>query len=154
MQNPDERDVDTPMHETGMIPFDSLESASLEPVEPASLPYKKEPLFNKKVMLVWALGAAAVWVAITFILPIAFDSAKSAIVQSIKEAEGSGSNVIIERNGQKITITTKSSNLPPGTPAPGAAGATAAPPVPAQPAQPPQPSQSAQGSKKAEPSRR
>jgi hypothetical protein len=152
MQNPHERDIDTPMQETGMIPFDSLENASLDPVEPTPPSYKKEPLFNKKVMLVWAIGAAAVWFAVTFILPIAFESAKSAIVQQIKEAEGTGSNVIIERNGQRITITTKPSTPAPATAAtPPAAGATAAPPIPVEP---PKPVKPAEGSKKTEPSRK
>ena len=147
MQNPGERESDTRLRDTMLPPIEPLQDASLEPIESAEAPYKKEPLFNKKVMLVWAIGAAVVWFAVSFVLPIAFESAKIAIVQSIKEAEGTGSNVIIERDGQKITIRTKTVTPPAaGTPA-----ATAAPPVPAQPVKPVQP---AEGSKKTEPVRR
>ena len=106
MQNPDERDPQTRLHDTGIMPFDSLDETSLEPIEPAPPPYKKEPLFNKKVMLVWAIGAAAVWFAVSVVLPIAFQSAKTAIVQSIKEAEtDNGGTVTITRNGRGISIT-------------------------------------------------
>jgi hypothetical protein len=150
MQNPNERDVETRMHETGVVPLDALENAGLEPVEPPPLPYKKEPLFNKKVMLAWAIGAAAVWFAVSFVLPIAFESAKSAIVQSIKDAEGTGSNVIIQRDGDKITITTQ----PSATPA-----AAAKPPKPAKPVKPAkpeavEPGQATQAPAKTEPARR
>src|SRR6476659_914056 len=95
MQNPGERDSETRLRDTVLPPFEPLQDAHLEPIESAETPYRKEPLFNKKVMLVWAIGAAVVWFAVSFVLPIAFESAKSAIVQSIKEAEGTGSNVII-----------------------------------------------------------
>ena len=144
MQNPGEREAETRLRDTVLPPFEPLQDASLEPVESAETPYKKEPLFNKKVMLMWAIGAAVVWFAVSFVLPIALQSAKIAIVESIKEAEGTGSNVIIERNGQKITISTK-----------GTSGATAAPaPVPAKPAPPAQPSQATKGPVKTEPARR
>ena len=153
MQNPDERNLETGMHDPGLTSFDSLQEGSLEPIEPAPPPYKKEPLFNKKVMLAWAIGAAAVWFVFSFVLPIAFESAKSAIVQTIKEAETeNGGTVTITRNGRGITITR--TNAPAATtPAAGAApSATATPPVPVQPVQP---AQQPQGSaKKAEPSRR
>jgi hypothetical protein len=139
MQNPHERDIDTPMQETGMIPFDALENASLEPVEPAPPSYKKEPLFNKKVMLAWAIGAAVVWFAVSFVLPIAFESAKTAIVQSIKEAEGTGSNIIIQRDGQQITITTKPAKPPKPVKPAGPAAPAAGIPVPAAPADPTNP---------------
>jgi len=151
MQNPGERDSDTRLRDTMLPPFEPLQDASLEPIETAEAPYKKEPLFNKKVMLVWAIGAAVVWFAVSFVLPIAFESAKMAIVQSIKEAEGTGSNVIIERDGQKITIRTKTATPAATPPAAGTPAATAAPPVPAQPIKPVQP---AQGPKKSEPVRR
>ena len=86
-------------------------------------------------MLAWAIGAAIVWFAVSFVLPIAFESAKTAIVESIKEAEGSGSNVIIERDGQKITIRTQPAK-PPAAAIPPAPAGTAVPAAPADPANP------------------
>ena len=118
MQNPREHNAETRLHDAALSSFESLENASLEQLESAPPAYIKEPLFNKKTMLAWAIGAAVVWFAVSFVLPIAFESAKTAIVQSIKDAEGSGSNVIIERDGQKITIRTQPAKPPtPATPA-------------------------------------
>ena len=135
MPDPGERESETRLHEAALPPFESFEDASLEPVDPASLAYKKEPLFNKKVMLAWAIGAALVWFAVSFVLPIAVESAKSAIVQSIKEAEGTGSNVIIERDGRKITIRNQPARPPASTTPPVPAG-TPAPAAPADPTNP------------------
>ena len=130
MQNPRERDAATQLHDNALSPFEPLENASLEPLDSTPPAYDKEPLFNKKVMLAWAVGAAVVWFVVSFVLPIAFESAKTAIVQSIKEAEGTGSNVVIERDGHKITIHTGPAKHPlPATPASpaGAAVPAAAP---------------------------
>lgn len=135
MHDPGERDSETRLHEAAPAPFESFEDASLEPVDTAALAYRKEPLFNKKVMLAWAIGAAVVWFAVSFVLPIAFESAKTAIVESIKEAEGSGSNVIIERDGQKITIRTQPAKPSAAGTLPTPAGAPA-PAAPADPANP------------------
>lgn len=135
MHSPSERDAETRLHDAALSPFEPLENASLEPLDSTPLAYKKEPLFNKKVMLAWAVGAAVVWFAVSFVLPIAFESAKTAIVQSIKEAEGTGSNVIIERDGQKITIRTQPAK-PPAPPAPAAKAVTPVPAAQADPANP------------------
>ena len=135
MQDPRERDSETRLHEPALPPFESFADASLEPVDPTPLEYKEEPLFNHKVMLAWAIGAAMVWFAVSFVLPIAFESAKTAIVQSIKEAEKSGSNIVIERDGQKITIHTQPSRTSAGAKPAAAAGAA----VPAAPADPTNP---------------
>jgi hypothetical protein len=91
---------------TGMMPLDSLDQNAVEPVE-SPLPYKPEPLFNKKVMLGWALATAAVWFAVQAIVPIAIESARTAIVESVEEVSGQhpGSTVTIRRNGKVITIT-------------------------------------------------
>ena len=137
MQNPRERDIETRLHDTVLSSVEPMENASLEPADPAPPAYKPEPLFNKKVMLVWAVGAAIVWFAVSFVLPIAFESAKSAIVQSVKEAEGTGSNVVIDAAGHKITIHTQPAQ-PAGTAAPPAKPVTPAP-APATPANPPSP---------------
>jgi hypothetical protein len=140
MQNPEEREREARLHDTVLSSFDPLENASLEPIDSAQAAYKKEPLFNKKVMLVWAIGAAVVWFAVSFVLPIAFESAKSAIVQSIKEAEGTGSNIIIQRDGQQITITTKPAKPAkppkPAVPAVPAAGTPVPAAAPANPTNP------------------
>ena len=136
MQNPEDRELEARLRDPAFTSFDSLENASIEPIDPAPPVYKDEPLFNKTAMLAWAIGAAVVWFAVSFVLPIAFESAKTAIVESIKEAEKTGSNVVIERDGQKITITTK--RAPPATitlPAPPAT--PAAVPDPLNPAQGP-----------------
>lgn len=135
MHDPRERDSETRLHEAALPPFESFEDASLEPMGATPLDYRKEPLFNKKVMLAWAIGAAMVWFAVSFVLPIAFESAKTAIVQSIKEAEKSGSNIVIERDGQKITIHTQPSR----TEADAKPAAAAQPPAPAAPADPANP---------------
>src|SRR5678815_2998658 len=127
MHSPRERDAETRLHDAALPPFEPLDSARLEPLDSTPPAWKKEPLFNKKVMLAWAVGAAVVWFAVSFVLPIAFESAKIAIVQSIKEAEGTGSTVIIERDGQKITIRTKTATPAATPPAAGTPAATAAP---------------------------
>ena len=106
---------------TGLVPLESLERRDLEPVAVPG-PYVPEPLFNKKLMLVWALGAAAIWFLVKFITPIAIESAKTAVVESVKAAneQHPGTTVKIERNGSVISITR--------VPAPPAAAAAPAPP--------------------------
>ncbi len=53
--------------------------ADLVPTEP---PYVKEPLFSKKVMAAWAVGALLVWFAFTFIVPEVVRAVKAEIVRS------------------------------------------------------------------------
>jgi hypothetical protein len=148
MQNPDERELESRLKETRLdVPLDYGE---IEATEPPPAPYVKEPLFNKKVMLAWAAGAALVWFAVKVVLPIAFESARTAIVQSIKEAEKTGSNVVIKRDGQTITISTQ-----PAQPAGKAAPAATAAPAPtgtepSKPVTPPKP----EGPARAEPSKK
>ena len=117
---------------TGIIPLDSLDPHGVEAIEPEPAPYVQEPLFNKKLMLAWALGAAAVWFAVKFIVPVAIDSAKTAVVESVKEVEANGGTVRIridrDKNGRIYNITKIE------TPAPPAAVATpAAPAIPSKP---------------------
>jgi len=110
---------------TGLIPLDELERRDLDPV-PA--PYVPEPLFNKKLMLMWALGAAAIWFAVKFITPIAIESAKTAVVESVKAAneQHPGTTVKIERNGNVISIT-RVPAPPPATAAPAPPGSATQP---------------------------
>ena len=105
---------------TGMIPVDSLDQCAVEPTEQQP-PVKLEPLFNKKVMIAWAAFAFGVWFVVSVVVPAAFQSAKVAIREAVKETETVGPNgtikVIVLPNGKRITIRT---DAPPeaGTPAP------------------------------------
>ena len=135
MQNPEERAAETRMRDTGVIPAESFERDYLEPVESAPPPYVKEPLFNKKVMLAWALGAFAVWFAVSMIVPIAVDSARTSIREAVQEVEkGSDGTITIRRNGKVISITRGKDPQVIVKPDPAAAPAgTAAPPAPTLP---------------------
>ena len=121
--------------------LDNLNPHQVEPAEEDLLAYKQEPLFNKRVMIVWAGFALAVWFVMSFVVPAAMQSAKSAIREAVREAETTtGPNgttkVIILPNGKRITI--KTDNPPEaGTPAP--AEAAPAAPLPAQPSALPAP---------------
>ena len=121
--------------------LDDLNPHQLEPAEEDLLAYKQEPLFNKKVMIAWAGFALAVWFVMSFVVPAAMQSAKSAIREAVREAETTtGPNgttkVIILPNGKRITIRTDNP-ADAGTAAPAATEAT--PPAPAQPAALPAP---------------
>jgi hypothetical protein len=110
---------------TGVVPVELPEGLGVEPIPPAPA-YKPEPVFNKKVMLAWALGAAALWLTVKFITPIAVDSAKTAIVETVKEVnerENPGTTVTITRNGKVISITRTQGN--PAAPAASAKPAAA-----------------------------
>ena len=111
---------------TGIIPLDSLDRQDIEPAAPPVTPYEPEPLFNKKLMLAWAIGAACVWFAVKFITPIAIESARTAIVESVKE-QNPGTTVTIRKNGRTITITRET------PPAPTTVTAPAPPPAPPAP---------------------
>jgi hypothetical protein len=119
-------DLEPPV--TGIVQgLDSYQPHSVEPPPPA---YVKEPLFNKKVMVVWALAAFAVWFTVKMVIPVVIQSVKTAVVQSVKEAEQSGvKKVTIRRNGRVIEITTDApaTPLPPGTAAPATPAAAPAP---------------------------
>jgi hypothetical protein len=112
---------------TGIVPVELPADHRIEPVSPAP-DYKPEPVFNKKVMLAWALGAAALWFAVKVITPIAVESARNAIVESVKQ-QNPGTTVTITRKGGVISITRTQGD--PATPAaaakPGAAPREAAP---------------------------
>ena len=132
MTEPEKRPADPLTQDppvTRLIPLDSLDRHEVDPVLPPE-PYVPEPLFNKKLMLMWALGAAAIWFVVKFITPIAVESAKTAVVESVKQVneQNPGATVKIERNGNVISIT----RIPPpaATTAP-APAATATQPTPA-----------------------
>lgn len=111
----------------------------------------REPLFNKKVMVVWGVAAFAVWFAIHFVVPVALESAKVAVKEAIQQAGQNSPDgrrkVIILPNGRRITITsdgpaigpagpstTTITAVPPLPPPPAAAAAPAKPAVPEAPA--------------------
>lgn len=106
MTIPDERPGYSPEREDerfleGGIERQSLERQTSEPVP------KQEPLFNKKVMILWALGALAVWMAVQLVLPEVKATARDAVIQRVKEAEQtSGGRVKVRTRGGVITITT------------------------------------------------
>jgi hypothetical protein len=136
---------------TGLVPLDSLDPRSVEPIQPQAPPYVQEPLFNKKVMLAWAFGAAAVWFAVKMIVPIAIESAKTAVVESVQEVnkQHPGSTVTITRNGKVITITRTEPAAPPtATATPAAPATSAAPPAPTKVVAPPSHQEKAPPTKK------
>jgi hypothetical protein len=115
-----------------------------------------EPLFNKKVMVVWAAFALALWFTVTVAVPAAFHSAKIAIREAVDDAGTASADgrekIIILPNGKRIvirkdpvthsvTITTKELD-----PAGVAAPTPVAPVVPPEAAAPPAPA--ATGGKK------
>jgi hypothetical protein len=123
---------------------------SLLPDTPAAKA-AKEPLFNKKVMFVWAFGAFAVWFAIHVVVPIAFESAKVAIREAIEQAGQNSrdgkTKVIILPNGRRITITSDGPRIGPEHPSttvisvptpaePAIAPVAGTPAPPAEPAKP------------------
>lgn len=114
-------DLDLPITEITQR-IDSFEQHDVEPVPP---PYVREPLFNKKVMAAWALGALAVWLAFTVVLPAAFESVKTTVVERINEKQAARGRapIRVTRTKNGITITTDEPAHPP------AAGAPAATPV-------------------------
>jgi hypothetical protein len=125
-----QKPVDLEPSATGRVQrIDSFQPHDLEPPPPA---YVKEPLFNKKVMAAWAIAAFAVWFTVKMVIPVVFQSVKTAVVESVKEAEkksGTGT-ITIKRNGRVIQITTDAppaTPLPPGTAAPANPAATPAP---------------------------
>ena len=83
MTDPGSKPTDLNERERSSLPIEHY-AENMTPVE--TIP-PQEPLFNKKVMVLWALGALAVWFAISFVVPVAKQSAKEAIIQSVKEAE-------------------------------------------------------------------
>lgn len=114
--------------------IDSFEPHAMEPVPPA---YVREPLFNKKVIVVWALAAFAVWFTVKMVFPVVLESVKTAVVESVKEAEQKGGGKVkVSRKNGVITITTDAP-APAGSAAPAVAipaaptGAAAPAPVPA-----------------------
>ena len=151
MENSHERAAETRMRDAGLIPPDSFEPSGLEPLPDAPPPYVKEPLFNKKVMALWALGALAVWFAFSVVVPAVVEATRTSIREAVQEAERSPDGTItIRRKGKVITITRgpnptvrvsdEVKAVPPAAPAqaapaPAPAAGTAAPaeaPVPAK----------------------
>ena len=106
MQDPQERAAETRVRDTGLIPLDSFDEAGLEPLRDAAPPYVQEPLFNKKVMALWALGALAVWFAFSMVLPAVVEATRTSVREAVREIEtGSDGTITIRRNGKVISIT-------------------------------------------------
>ncbi len=79
-----------------------VDSNPLEEIPAKEPPYVKEPLFSKKVLIGWALGTLVVWFGFTVIVPAIVQSVKSAIVNTVPDADGT--RTIVTRNGTTITI--------------------------------------------------
>lgn len=128
--NNPQKPVDLEPPVTGIV--QGLDSFQPHAVEPPPPDYVREPLFNKKVMVVWALAAFAVWFTVKMVIPVVLQSVKTAVVESVKEAEkksGTGT-ITIKRNGRVIQITTDApatTPVPPATAAPATPAGTAAP---------------------------
>lgn len=143
MENSHERPAGTRMQDTGLIPPDSFKQAGLDQTPDAPPPYVKEPLFNKKVMAAWALGALAVWFGFSIIAPIVFESTRAAVREAMKEAAtSSGGTITIHRSrdGKIYTVTRKPDRSVTITtaPAPVAVPSPAAPAAPADPRKAPE----------------
>jgi len=115
-----------------------LPDSSALPESPAARA-AREPLFNKKVMALWATGALALWFMFSVVIPAAIDAAKESVREAVTEAGQQGPDgrrVITFKNGKTIIIT-KSKNGITITRGPVPGEATAAPIVPpVEPAQP------------------
>ena len=89
----------------GIDHIDSLGARPVAPgdtsVEPA--PYKKEPLFSKKVLIGWATATLIIWFGLTVIVPEIFRSIKAGIEESIADTQP-GERIIETPNG-KLTVT-------------------------------------------------
>ena len=68
--------------------FDQLESLNANRFDevppsiqdlPEPVPYKKERLFSRKVIIGWAAATLVVWFAITFIAPVIFETVRAEI---------------------------------------------------------------------------
>ena len=145
MENSHERAAETRLRDTGLIPLDSIDQAGLEPLPDAPPIYVKEPLFNKKVMAAWALGALAVWFAVSIIVPIVVESTRTAVREAVKEAATNSDGTITihrSRDGKVYTITREPDrSVTIRSPAPVVV------PAPAEPAPPAEPKKAAEAKK-------
>jgi hypothetical protein len=113
MTNPNDeyRDqiADRPTMSTGVQRgLDQLESLGMQQPPPAPAePYKKEPLFSKKVLIGWGLGTLAVWFVVTMIIPSIAGAIRGAIRDGTVSTSGDNTiKTITLRNGTVITIKT------------------------------------------------
>ena len=92
----------------GIDHIDSLGARPVAPgdtsVEPA--PYKKEPLFSKKVLIGWATATLIIWFGLTVIVPEIFRSIKAGIAESIAEKKP-GEDIVRTRDGKLIIKRTE-----------------------------------------------
>ena len=151
MENSQKRAPETQLRDTGLIPLDAFDQAGLEPLPDAPPPYVKEPLFNKKVMAAWALGALAVWFSVSIIVPIVFESTRTAVREAVKEAATNSDGTITihrSRDGKVYTITREPDrSVTIRSPAPVIVPAPAEAAPPAQPAPPAEPKKASEAKK-------
>ena len=137
-----------PSQETGFVPAarrDPLDTAFTEPppLESSALDeatrtgtsrYDLGPLFNKRVMIVWALGAFALWFAVAVIRPVVVEAVKDAVMDNIKQPGSAASRggITVTRNPDgSVTVTRRGETIVTTPPEPGYAVPT--PPTPPAP---------------------
>lgn len=125
--------VDLDFPQPSMVPETEAERAA------------RQPLFNRRRMVAWAIVTFVAWFSVTQIIPIAFESAKTAIKERLREATSNtadGRKVIPLPDGKTLIITTttdakghKSTTISSGT------EAVERPEIPERPekAEPPEP---------------
>ncbi len=108
------------------------------PVAPEPAVYKREPVFSKKVMILWASLALGAWFMVKMVVPMVFVNVKDTIKGAIEKAQVESRNghgpqkITIVRDGKVITIetgpngTTVTKTAADVTPAPAAAPGTKA----------------------------
>jgi hypothetical protein len=123
------------------------------PLAPDPPSYKPEPLFSKKVMILWASLALGLWIVAKLVIPAVFVDVRDSLKATIDASEAQSRNgngpqkITITRNGKVITIKTgrdgtsitKTEVAPEAgaAAAPKASTAQPATPVPPSPAPPP-----------------
>jgi hypothetical protein len=130
----------------GVDRIDSLGASPVPAGEPADepAPYKKEPLFSKKVLIGWATATLIIWFGLTVIIPEIFRSIKVGIEESIADTppgerilETPNGKLVITRTERGVTVETRRGRREIDLPARTAPVVAPAPPAP-DPVPPPE----------------
>ena len=101
--------------ETGLMTgvtrgVDRIDSLGARPVanDPAAqpTPYKKDPLFSKKVLIGWATATLIIWFGLTVVVPEIFRSIKVGIEESLANTPA-GERILETPNGKLTIIRTE-----------------------------------------------
>ena len=138
----------TPRDPSGLDVSTSRYDAYDLPLAPEPTVYRKEPVFSKRVMILWASLALAGWFVVKMVIPMVFVNVKDSVKGAIERAQVESRNghrpqtITITRDGKVITIntgpngTTVTKTDADATPAPAAAPSTGATDAPAATAAP------------------